>query len=84
MNAMRLEGLFMILVPLIIPILAFSYLFLAFSHEDYVNKKGQEYFHELYPDEYVPYDASYWCYLKIERERELKKKKKEDSEAKEK
>ena len=84
MNAMQLESIGMILVPLMVPIMGFLYLFLASSHEDYVNKKGREYFHELFPNESIPYDAGYWCLLKIERERALKKKKKEDSEAKEK
>ena len=77
MNDMQLQCIGMILVPLMIPAIGFLYLFLAFSHEDYVNKKGQKYFCELHPNEYPPQDASYWCLLKIEQEREIKKRKRE-------
>ena len=73
-----LQSIVVILVPLVIPVLGFSYLYLAFSHEDYVNKKGREYFCELHPGESPPYDSSFWCYLKIEHERKERMAKKKE------
>lgn len=76
MDSLQCMGLF--IVPLVIPLIGLSYLFLAISHENYVNKKGQEYFCELYPGESPPFDSSFWCLLKIEKEREERKIKKEE------
>ena len=39
MNDMQLQCIGMLLIPLIIPILGFLYLFLAFRYEDYVEKE---------------------------------------------
>lgn len=77
-----LQSMGVVLVPLMIPVIGFSYLYLLFSHENYMNKKGQEYFCELYFGESPPHDSSFWCLLKIEKEREERKAKKEIKKAK--
>ena len=71
-----------LLIPLVIPLIGGLYLYLAFSHEDYVNEKGRAYFHELHPDASIPNDASFWCLKKIERERVERKLKKENKKRK--
>jgi hypothetical protein len=77
MSGALMNSLGMIVVPLVMVLIGFGYLFLAFCHDDYVNKKGQAYFCKLHPNEYPPADAGFWCLLAIEKERKERIKEKQ-------
>jgi hypothetical protein len=77
MSEAIMNPLGMIVVPLVMVLIGFGYLFLAFCHDDYANKKGQAYFCKLHPNEYPPADAGFWCLLAIEKEGEERRNEKQ-------